>query len=246
MTHKAPWTRSGGGFLAAAALALAMGALAPESDAKADARIYALKNGRAKLFGTRVSDWTVQWWQWALSIPVAANPLFDEVGERVEVGQRGPVWFLGGVFNESGQATRTATIPSGKALLFPLMNFQNDNIAHSPALTAEELQQEVAVAVAGIDVESLLLTIDGDPVRDLAAGRVASAPFAYSTPEGNVGQYFGQNSPRGIYYPSVSDGYWVMLRPLPLGFHSVHFGATSGNFTIDMTYNLTVVESNQP
>ena len=246
MTPKATWTRCGGGILAAATLALAMGALAPESDARTDPRIYALKNGKAKLFGTKASDWAAQWWQWALSMPVSANPLFDETGERVEFGQRGPVWFLGGTFIESGQVTRTATIPSGKALFFPILNYQNDNIPYDPPLTIEEMKEATAILVEGIDEESLFVTVDDVPVLDLAQGRVASDAFAYAAPEGNIGQYFGQNSPRGIYYPAVTDGYWVMLRPLPLGSHTVHVGGTWGTFVQDFTYNLTVVESNQP
>ena len=246
MTPKASWTRCGGGILAAATLALAVGALAPESDAKTDPRIYNLKGGKAKLFGTKASDWAAQWWQWAHSIPAAVNPLFDETGDRVEYGQRGPVWFLGGIFNESGQVTRTAVIPAGKALFFPILNTQNDNIPYDPPHTFEELKDEVEVAVAGIDVETLIVVIDDEPVRDLALGRVASGAFAYAAPEGNLGQYFGQDSPRGIYFPAVTDGYWVMLRPLSLGNHTIHFGGTWGAFVLDITYNLTVVESNQP
>ena len=56
-------------------------------------------------------------------------------------------------------------------------------------------------------------------------------------------------APKGIYAPAMTDGYWVMLAPLSPGQHTLEFGGTVGspvNFTLDITYNLTVVESNQP
>ena len=249
MTPKASWTRCGGGILAAATLAFAMGTLAPESDAKADARTYALKNGKAKVLGTRAVDWTIQWWEWAYSIPTNTHPLFDETGEFVEVGQRGPVWFLGGIFNESGTAVRTATIPAGKSLFFPVLNVEMSNIGADPAMDEEELRGQAADIVGLIVPGSMDVSVDGVPIVGLETGRIAAGPFRYVLPEGNVQQYFGLIAPRGIYAPIASDGYWVMLRPLSLGQHTIHIGGTFGgalNFTLDVTYNLTVVESNQP
>ena len=239
-------TRRSAGLMAAAALALAVGALAPESDAKGDPRIYALKNGKAKILGTKASDWATQWNQWSTSLPVSVHPLFDETGERVEIGQRGPVWFLGGVYNESGSVVRTATIPTGRALFFPILNYGADNIPHDPPLTIEDLEEEAAEVIGQIEVDSLFCEVDGSDILDLARGRVSSGPHAFAFPDGNLAQYFGQVAPRGIYYPSISDGYWVMLRPLAVGSHTIHFGGSVGSFTLDVTYNLTVVESNQP
>lgn len=238
-------TRSGRRILATATLALAAGGLASVSDAKTDARVYALKGGRAKILGTRVSDWTVQWWQWSLSLPVSANPIFDDTGERVEYGQRGPVWFLGGTFNESGTTVRTATIPAGKALLFPLINGGADNVGADPPHTVEELRAIAAEGLSNTDPGSLFLTVDGSAVLDLEKGRVPAGPVTWWMPEGNVYQYFGLVAPRGIYYPGMVDGYWVMLRPLSLGQHTLHFGGGTG-FVLDITYNLTVVESYAP
>jgi len=50
--------------------------------------------------------------------------------------------------------------------------------------------------------------------------------------------------PVGITTRSVSAGYFLMLAPLPLGQHTIHFTGTSGvspnAFSLDITYNLTV------
>ena len=72
--------------------------------------------------GLTYGQWQARWGQWAFSIPADQNPLFDETGAGASVGQSGPVWFLVGVFNDSGTASRVIQIPSGKALFFPILN----------------------------------------------------------------------------------------------------------------------------
>jgi hypothetical protein len=48
----------------------------------------------------------------------------------------------------------------------------------------------------------------------------------------------------GVYSPSVADGYYLLLAPLPRGPHTIKFGGTAlfGNvpFSQDITYNLFV------
>src|SRR5262245_2009122 len=47
------------------------------------------------------------WWQWALSVPPGASPMFDTTGDKCMVGQHGSVWFLAGSY--VGTVTRTCT-----------------------------------------------------------------------------------------------------------------------------------------
>jgi hypothetical protein len=60
-----------------------------------------------------------EWWQWAGSIALDANPLVDETGDFCEAGQRGPYWFLTG--NGGGRTTRSCTVPKGVKLVFPVI-----------------------------------------------------------------------------------------------------------------------------
>ena len=70
-----------------------------------------------------LSELTAEWRQWAYSIPTSQNPQEDATGQYCMVGQRGPVWFLAGVFlGWPGTITRTCTVPEGKALFFPVIN----------------------------------------------------------------------------------------------------------------------------
>jgi hypothetical protein len=84
---------------------------------------------QSRPYGRTYSEWAAKWWQWALAIPVATHPLFDNGDCRV--GQAGQVFFLGGRYcstvdpNCNAQVvTRSCTVPSGKALLFPIVNVE--------------------------------------------------------------------------------------------------------------------------
>lgn len=230
------------------ALLLGLGGASPsEARTKIDSRVY---NLRKKVFGLKGSEWAAQWWQWAFSIPAPVNPLFDETGDFVEVGQRGHVWFLGGVFSLSGTAVRTATIPTGRSLFFPILNTTWDNVGVEPPLTADEMKDLASQAVAGYDVSSLQVSVDGVEVRGVEDMRIASGPFTYALPDNSIFEVLsGGIYHRGIVSPCVTDGYWCMLRPLSLGPHTVHFAGIQTSpsfFALDITYNLTVVESNEP
>ena len=207
----------------------------------------------AKAYGMTYGEWSAKWWQWAYSLPVDQNPWFDEESSCANGanGQFGPVWFLTGVINESGTAVRNCTVPAGKALFFPVINAEDATL--ESGLTGEDLRifpTWVMSLVTNIAAE-----IDGVPLVNLYDYRAVSPLFVYGPlPEGNVLAYFGFDAPAGstsagappnnTFTPSAAaDGYYLMLAPLPVGQHTIHFTGTLGdpvNFTLDITYNLTV------
>jgi hypothetical protein len=71
----------------------------------------------------------------------------------------------------------------------------------------------------------------------LGSYRVGSPLYNFSGPDPNIlfvpGPVSGQ---------SVSDGFWILLAPLSVGEHTIHFGGTftQSDFTLDVTYHLTV------
>ena len=44
----------------------------------------------------------------------------------------------------------------------------------------------------------------------------------------------------GSTSPSVATGYAVILAPLPVGTHTLHFGGSIPGFILDITYHITV------
>ncbi|MBI1761069.1 MAG: hypothetical protein HYR56_06490 [Acidobacteria bacterium] len=195
-----------------------------------------------------------QWWQWAESFPVSQNPLFDETGALACLGEQeeGNLFFLGGVFNASGTATRNITLPAGTRLFFPTVNVLWDNVGVDPPLNPQGLFAQADLFVAAIN--ALHASLDGQPVQNPFGYRAKSnGPFCYKLPAtDNIYQFFGAGAllpPFACHNgfcicPAVADGYWLLLRPLPVGQHTLNFGGTIGppvNFSLNITYNITVV-----
>src|SRR4026208_442797 len=87
----------------------------------------------------KYGNMTAQWWKWVYSLPVSDNPLYDETGEKAYNGQPNKkVFFLVGVINESGTATRHITIPKGTPLFGPVINVEWDNIGVDDPYTVKE------------------------------------------------------------------------------------------------------------
>jgi hypothetical protein len=195
----------------------------------------------SKPYGKSYAEWQAVWWQWAYSIPVDENPLFDDTGDDAGNGQQGKVFFLGGSFL-SGAVTRTITVPHGKALFFPIVNFENDNFCppNCPPLDEEQLRQGAAQIIDG--ATDLVCEIDGVAVKHLRNYRHASPVFSVEMPEDNVYEDFGCDAPAGTYDGLVNDGYYVMVKPLEKGEHTIYFHASvpDQDFTLDISYHITV------
>lgn len=177
-------------------------------------------------------EWTAEWWKWSLSLPKDQNPITDATGESASNKQKGPVWFLAGTFG--GLAERSCEIPGGKAIFFPI-SCNETSYAECPNFKTEaELR---AFAKADIDqVKTIMATVDGQRLPDSDLRRLESPPFELDLPEDNVA-----GAPPGTT-KSKSDGYWIFLKPLPVGKHQIHFFSSCriGTQWIETRYDLTV------
>ena len=135
-------------------------------------------------------------------------------------------------------------MPAGKALFFPIVNGLFGAAVGDCKPTNQQVECNIAdlrVAVAAaLDPVTLTASIDNKALANLGQQRVQSPVLTITYPAGAV---FGFKV--GTYAPNVSDGYWLMVPPLPAGTHIIHFrGIISGgpfNGTdIEVTYNLTV------
>lgn len=186
---------------------------------------------------------SAQWWQWTLSTPAASNQVLDSSGASCMVGQRGPVWFLGGTF--SGQPTvRTCNVPDNVSLFFPVINNVNFNtpgcFQENRNLTLAELRKLVAPPIDGATGLSVLL--DNRPVQGVR--RVRSDPFSVTLPAGNVYEFFGIDCVVAgkVYSPAADDGYYARLRPLRAGQHHLSIrGTNADGFSVDVFYTLNVI-----
>ncbi|MDL1980171.1 MAG: hypothetical protein LWX02_01590 [Deltaproteobacteria bacterium] len=191
--------------------------------------------------GMTYGDWSAAWWQYILSIPDSDNPLYDDGSDTnvCSVGQSsGPVFFLAGSW--VGKVTRRCTV-SSVPLFFPIINAECSDIEDPPFHGSNAHERRICAAelMDGVDVGSLEVTVDGRKVHDLEYVRVQSPDFQLTLPKDNI---LGLKVTSGN---AVSDGYYVMLRPLTAGDHVIHFkgACVSGvceGFSQDITYELTV------
>jgi hypothetical protein len=189
-------------------------------------------------YGSTYGEWTAKWWQWAMSTPTKDNPVTDETGEKCAVSQTDPnVWFLAGT--GGGEAIRSCTIPAGKAILIPVLNVECDFL--SPDLKTESYVRNCAKADQD-KATNLQATVDGVAIPDLKTHRVQSPIFNVTIPKDNVlGTAAGATQ-------AVSDGYWVLLKPLPVGKYQINFSGSLSDFTAtgpinfvsDAKYDITV------
>jgi hypothetical protein len=198
---------------------------------------------RVPVFGHTYNEWTQKWWKYMLSIPSDRNPINDKTGANALVGQNGPVIFLAGANAE--RVDRNITVTSDKALLIPvvtaLITFPCPNNASQPkpGQSLEDFLKEGARAMVD-QVQIVKVTVDGKDITNLGDYRVTSDVFqAGGSPDLNI-CYEGCITPEPR--KAVSDGYFILLKGLKKGDHSIEFsGEIAGTRTpAHVTYKVKV------
>jgi hypothetical protein len=198
----------------------------------------------AKPQGQTYGRWAAEWWQWALGIPAAVNPLTDTTGEHCAQRQVDEVWFLAGSI--VGSVVRDCEIPGRKSLFFPLINnFYGAFLNDPPETRTEEFVREQGSCTEPVEIS---VEIDGFEVRKPT--RFFTGPSGSQSPIFNIqlppGNLFGVDEtvvPELVLSPSAEQGYYLFVRPLSRGTHTIRWiasGCTPGG-SQDITYNLTVV-----
>ena len=192
----------------------------------------------SKPYGLTYGEWSTKWWKWYVSIPQDSNPANDDTGKNCAIDQKDPnVWFLAGT--DGGSAERACTIPARKAILFPIINSECSYATDPIAKTESEMR---ACAMSGDEGASVQATVDGKQLQNLDKYRLQSRLFNVTLPENNV---FGA---KAGFTPMLSEGWWILLEPLAVGNHNVHFsGVVQDNPTtgtkgvsIEATYHLKI------
>lgn len=169
----------------------------------------------------------MRWWQWAASFDYEKSPVADRTGELCAAGQDGPVWFLAGVYG-SAPVKRSCEVPAGKWLFFPIVNF----VVFPSGERTATCEHMIAEAQASTDDPlDLAVFVDGAPVENLTQHRQASVECF------NLGEVTGSE-----IFPSASDGYYVMLQPLPPGKHEIRWGGVLPTLRQAVVYEIVVKE----
>jgi hypothetical protein len=188
--------------------------------------------------GKSYAEWSAAYWQWLFSLPVDGHPGTDSPDFNVTDGQSGNVWFLTGPF---GTVERNITISAGTSLFVALINVDSSTLEEPPFYGATAADQ-LAIANAFADyMTDLSFTVDGKSIANIDDFRVTSPQFDFSAPSPWI---FGATGGTGT---ATGVGYFVMLAPLSVGTHTIHYTgafkfseAPEDYIAVDMTYHVTV------
>lgn len=175
------------------------------------------------------------WWRWYFGYAPGADDLDSpEVSCHAQGVERGPfidpnlpVDFLAGSGGR-GAVRRVCSLEAGRHLFFPILTTMSYPENPTEAQCAEAQATEAALNDVVPFMEVLL---NGAPVADMALRRVHSNGCTPLTP----------------WHGMVLDGWWVGLKPLPPGTHTVQFKAyydndehPLGHLSQDVKYTITI------
>jgi hypothetical protein len=196
--------------------------------------------------GQSYGRWATQWFQWVLGVPALVNPLTDVDGKHCAQRQVGDVWFLAGG-GTPATYTRNCTIPAGKALFFPLINngyfaFLND----PPETRTDQYMRDAASCTVPAEIAVWIDHAKVErPTRYFTGPSGSQSPlFNVQMPPGNLLGVDETVVPELVLSPSAEQGYYLFVRPLRPGAHTIRWiasGCTPGN-SQDITYRLTVLK----
>jgi hypothetical protein len=188
--------------------------LAPSANANANPRVLPPDSNP---YGKSYSEWAASFWQWAFSLPLDGHPFLDDPDFNFAANQSGPVWYWS---SPDGTFTRAATLPAGKALFLTIRDVDSSSLEDPPFFGATEDEQREISHFFAEHIVDVFCTIDGVPVENLEDYRFSTDQFEFTAPTpwifGNVG---GDGT-------AVGEGYFLMLAPMPVGHHTIHYGGT--------------------
>ena len=193
-------------------------------------------------FGSSYASWCQAWVKHIYSVPCAENPLISSTNDQTEPDQEGPVYFLSGTLG--GTIQRKVTIPQGKGIFFPVLNYVSTYpcpyAGYKPA-PGQSLKDFLAANAASMVDQGMgmSVSVDGQRISDLEPYRVKSELFYFKTlPE----QTCLDPCVTGELQPALADGYWIMLNPLSAGNHTLHYRGSYPKlgWVVDVTYLIEV------
>jgi hypothetical protein len=186
-------------------------------------------------YGLSYGEWTVKWWQWFAAIAADKHPGGDNTGQNTGIGQNdNNVWFLAGTFGRGKAAERKCAIPRGRSILFPVINYEMNTLEKPDLTTDLELLNHVIQDQD--DIINLDALVDS---QKIPIYRVRSEPsfFTITIPENNAVLASCGGTTR-----ATADGYWVFLKPLTPGKHTIYFSGScsSGIRNVKVSYLITI------
>ena len=178
----------------------------------------------SKPYGKTYGEWTVRWWQWALSIPESTNPVVDKTGRYACVNQPAEnVWFLAGKFGTESKdlPQRECTVPAERGILFPVINCEANQLEYPELRTEVDIINHVSRDEDNIVKKECFVNGQGVDIE-----RVRSEPLTFPV---TIHKDNALGVKGGGSTIAAADGYWVFLKPLPKGEYHISFAGSCEN-----------------
>jgi hypothetical protein len=185
-------------------------------------------------YGQTYGNWTVKWWKWFLLTPKSIN-----TGQYAYVDQQSKdILFLAGKLanEDTNLPDRLCTISTGTSILFPVINCEANPLESPELKTHQDLIERVKR-----DEDSIIKKECSVNSKRIPTQRVKSDPLVFELTINEDNPFNVKGG--GTTYAS-SDGYWVFLKPLPVGKHIISFQGSCeyGKLNSGANYHLQVVE----
>jgi hypothetical protein len=185
-------------------------------------------------YGTSYADWIKKWWQWSVALPKAEHPQTNPK-TTCAMKETGQVSFL--VQNQQGPSHYSCTIPAKDAILVPISTGSCTSIE----ARSTKPMDLINCATAGDQHLTFKVTVDGIRLNNLENNYATTNIFNMTVPNDNY-EYLKDGT-----YPTGAGGYFVFLKPLPVGEHNLSMTARvvnptdpSFNFNYDTSFDLKV------
>ena len=173
------------------------------------------------------AEWSQAYLQWIAAFPRGSSPIADTSGASCAARQQGDVWFLA-TSDGTAPVARICAVPADKTLFVPIVSTMERSGNKDPDCAS---LAHIAAGHLATHVSLMTMTVDGVAVDNLAGYRQASTgcfPLGL------------RQIPRSTAATAVADGYYVMLRPLAPGPHTIAVEARFDSTSLSTTYRLDV------
>ena len=187
---------------------------------------YDDKNKPPEIFpANKVSELGDRWWQWITGLDSNVVNPFTELGQDgcdAGLQDNSKLLFLVGSAkdNVTGFPEHECGIPQGTSILFPIVNVLCDDLeVNTPFFAQTEQGQRICANNLLDNYYNLTLEIDGYEVQNLEQYRIDSPAGGFeftAVPNNPVAIPAGNGT-------GVSDGFWILLKPLKPGEHTITF-----------------------
>lgn len=199
-------------------------------------------------YGNSFNQWIAKWWQWYISVPKTESPNFPDypnhiakVDCAIRQDPSSPVFFLFVPLVDEPTPERKCDVPKDKAILLPIISAEADN--GDPEQTDKSEQGMIQSAKSGNDYAAISVKLDGTQLNfnEDPKFRTVSSFFNMTLPEHNI----WEEKEKPGTYKGVTEGYFLFLKPLSVGNHTLYFEAATNPpnpnvYAQAVTYHLNV------